>query len=174
MDTIMQRRSIRKYTDEMVSSDDVEKILRAAMHAPSAANQQPWEFVVITDRKMLDEIPAIHPYAKMTETAPMGIVVCGDVSKEKVKGFWPQDCSAATQNILLAAQDLGLGAVWVGIYPAEERIVGFRRLLNLPENIVPFSLIPIGHPDETKTQVDRFDEERIHYNGWKSKKIPIA
>ncbi len=166
MDNIFKRRSIRQYTTEPVSKEQIEQILKAAMSAPSAGNQQPWHFVVMTDREMLDRVTEFHPHARMIMQAPMAVAVCGDLSLEKHDGMWQQDCSAATQNLLLAVQALGLGAVWLGIYPREPRMEGLRRLLHLPKNIVPLALVPIGHPAEEKAPVDRYQPDRVHYNGW--------
>lgn len=166
LETILKRRSIRKYKSESVPEDKVKQLLQAAMAAPSAGNQQPWHFVVINNRTKLDEIPKFHPYAQMVKEAPLAILVCGDTENEKHKGFWVQDCSAATENLLLAAQALGLGAVWVGVYPRDERVQGFRQLLNIPEGIMPFALVPVGYPAESKQPADRFDESRVHLNSW--------
>lgn len=166
MDAVFKRRSIRKYTDQKVKDEVVEYLLKAAMAAPSANNEQPWEFVVIDDRDILGKIPAIHPYAKMAAKAPLAIVVCGDLNREKSKGHWPHDCSAATQNILIEVTALGLGAVWCAVHPRDEREKQFRELLKLPDHIVPFSLVVIGHPDEHKEPSDRYDPARVHKNGW--------
>jgi nitroreductase len=167
MDAIHTRRSIRKYLDKPVAEELIESILRAGMAAPSAGNQQPWHFIVITDRAKLDAIPAFHPYSKMVLTAPTAILVCGDPTGKKWPTFWDQDVSAATQNMLLAARGLGLGTVWVGIYPETERMEGFRKLFALPEHIIPFSLIPLGWPDGQFEAVDRFRPECIHRETWK-------
>ena len=129
MDILLTRRSIRKYKATPISEAVVYELIRAGMNAPSAGNAQPWHFVVIRERQLLDAVPEFHPNAQMIKEAPMAILVCGDERLEKYHGFWVQDCSAATQNILLAAHDRGLGAVWLGIYPLEERVVGMRRLL---------------------------------------------
>lgn len=136
------------------------------MSAPSAGNEQPWQFVVITDRRTLDAIPRIHPYAEMAAEAAVAVLVCGDKRLEKHKGFWVQDCSAAVQNILIAARALGLGAVWCGIYPREGRVAGFRKLLSLPPEVIPLALVPVGWPAEVKPPAERFDERRIRYNRW--------
>ena len=136
------------------------------MAAPSAGNEQPWQFIVITERKILDQIPAIHPNVSMIKEAPMAILVCGDLSKEKLAGYWSVDCSAATENLLLAVHALGLGAVWCGIYPREERMAGMKKLFGIPDGIVPFALVPIGYPAEEKPPADRYDESRIHHNKW--------
>jgi nitroreductase len=164
MKAILTRRSIRKYTGQPVPEKLIHELLEAAMSAPSAGNEQPWEFVVIDDRKILDEIPQVHPYAQMCCQAPVAILVCGDLKKEAHKGFWVQDCSAAAENLLIAVNEKGLGAVWVGIYPREERVEAIRNLIKLPEHIVPFALIPIGHPAEKRPPSNRFDPARIHKN----------
>jgi len=166
MKTILTRRSIRKYTKQAVSDDLINQILEAAMAAPSAGNGQPWQFLVINDRKLLDEIPNLHPHAAMIREAPIAILVCGDLSKEKYPGFWPVDCAAATENLLLGVHAVGLGAVWCGIYPRDERMDAFKKMLGIPEGIMPFALVPIGYPGEEKPPSERFEKERIHYNKW--------
>ena len=166
IEVILTRRSIRQFTDKPVGDDLVEQLLRAAMSAPSAGNQQPWQFVVVTDREVLDSIPEIHPHASMTRMAALGILVCGDLSREVHKGYWPQDCAAAVQNLLVAANALGLGAVWTGIYPVAERVPKFRAKFGLPEEIIPMAWIPIGWPAECKDPADRYDAGRVHRNGW--------
>ena len=166
MKAILTRRSIRKYKPQAVPDEIITELLTAAMCAPSAGNEQPWEFVVINDRKLLDRIPEFHPYATMLKEAPVAILVCGDLKREKHKGYWVQDCSAATENMLIAVNEKKLGAVWLGIYPREERVAGLRKLLGIPENIVPFSLIAIGYPAEVKEPADRFDPSRVHQNRW--------
>jgi nitroreductase len=166
LQAIRTRRSVRSFTPKPVAEEAVEEILRAAMSAPSAGNEQPWQFVVIDDRRTLDGITEVNPNARMCKEAQMAILVCGDTTREKYPGFWVQDCSAATQNILLAAHDQGLGSVWTGIYPIEERVRGFRRLLGLPEHIVPFCLVPLGYAARGPPQVDRFQKERVHRNRW--------
>lgn len=166
MEALLSRRSIRKYEAKSISSGLINDILRAAMSAPSAGNQQPWRFVILRERPVLDSIPEIHPHSLMIREAPVAIVICGDESAEAHKGYWPQDCAAATENLLLAAHALGLGGVWLGVYPREERIVGLRKLLNLPHYIVPFAIVPIGFPAEKKPPPGRFDPEKIHYDAW--------
>jgi len=166
MTTLYSRRSIRLYNAKSVPGNVVQDILRAAMCAPSAGNERPWHFIVLTDRALLDEIPKIHPFAAMLKQAQTAILVCGDVALEKYKGYWALDCAAASQNILLAAHAKGLGAVWCGVYPTEDRVMNLKKLLNLPEHIVPFSLIPLGFPAEVKEPVERFDGSRVHDNRW--------
>lgn len=160
------RRSIRKYQERAVPPDIIREIIAAGTSAPSAGNQQPWHFVVITERALLERVPDIHPHAAMVKEAPVAVLVCGDPSLEKHKGYWVQDCAACTQNILLAVHAKGLGAVWTGIYPREERAENFRRLLNIPEHVIPFALIPIGYPAQVGRRVDRYQEERVHYERW--------
>ena len=166
IEAILTRRSIRSFRDEPVSEDLIETLLRAAMAAPSAGNQQPWQFVVIRDRAILDAIPTVHPHAKMALEAPLAIVVCGDATLDKHKGFWVQDCAAAVQNLLLAAHASSLGAVWCGVHPNAEREEGFREFLSLPERIVPLALLVIGHPNEEKPPSERYDAARVHRNRW--------
>lgn len=166
MDAVFDRRSIRFYTADPVDDETVTDLLRAAMAAPSAGNEQPWQFVVINDPAVLKRIPEVHPYARMVPAAPVAVLVCADLERERHKGFWVQDCAAATENLLIAVQDKGLGAVWLGVYPRTERVEGLRKLLNIPEHIVPFALVPLGHPAEHKPRSDRFDPDRIHYNAW--------
>lgn len=163
---IHTRRSIRRFRSEPVPESIVEKILAAAMMAPSAGNEQPWQFVAITDRDCLDAVVAIHPYASMASHAPLAILVCGDLSLEKYTGFWVQDCSAAMQNLLLATHAVGLGAVWTGIYPVEDRVKKFRSLFALPDCVVPLGLAVIGHPDQHPESKNRFRSDRVHYNTW--------
>ena len=160
------RRSIRKYNEGKISEETINKIIEAGMEAPSAINEQPWHFIVITDKEILNKIPEIHPHALMARQATIGIIVCCDLSLEKAKDMWVQDCSAATQNILLAVHALGLGAVWTGVYPRKERVDGFKEMFNLPKDIIPFLFIPIGYPAEKPFKADRFKNSRIHYNKW--------
>ena len=166
MEAILSRRSVRKYTGQAVPETLVTDLLRAAMAAPSAQNQQPWQFVVVRDRGLLEGLAASNPYAGMAREAQLAIVVCGDLSREKSPGFWVQDCAAATENLLIAANAAGLGAVWTGTYPREERVARVRELLALPEHIIPFAVIPIGHPAEHPAPADRFDPSRIHVDRW--------
>ncbi|WP_147820632.1 nitroreductase family protein [Salidesulfovibrio onnuriiensis] len=165
-EALHNRRSIRKFEDKSVSDEDLKAILEATMMAPSAGNAQPWQFVVVTDREKLEAVTKINQYAQMAPKAPVSILVCGDLSLEKYAGYWVQDCSAAIQNMLLAACGKGLGTVWTGIYPMEDRVAGFRELFKLPENVVPLGLIVLGHPAQTPKSESRYRQERIHYNEW--------
>jgi len=164
LQTILTRISIRRYKNTPICDKDIEDILKAAMAAPSAGNSQPWEFIIIKERELLNKIPNIHPHAQMLLQAPLAILICADLTREKYEGRWMLDCSAASQNILLSVHSKGLGAVWVGIYPDESRMNSFSEMFNLPDNIKPVSLIPIGYPDETKPFSNRFDTNKIHYN----------
>jgi nitroreductase len=166
MDVLMTRRSIRSYTEEPVTDEQLERVLRAAMAAPSAGNEQPWHFVVIRERETMAAIMDVHPYAAMLAEAPVCLAVLADLAEEKHGGMWVQDCSAATQNILLAAHALGLGAVWLGVHPEAEREAGVKRILKLPEGVACLSLVAIGHPAEQKGPVDRYGPDRVHYEGW--------
>ncbi len=166
MDTIRKRRSIRKYTAQLVPQDLVDRLLEAAMSAPSAGNEQPWEFIVIADRSVLQAITTIHPYSQMLREAPLAIVVCGNLEHEKYPGFWVEDCSAATENILLEAEESGLGGVWLGVYPRDDRVRSLSELLKLPASVIPLSLVAIGYPAEKKTPADRFNVSRVHLNSW--------
>jgi len=166
MDAIYKRRSIRKYTSKRVPDEKLLEFVKAGMNAPSAGNQQPWRFVIVTERSILDRIPDVHPYAEMLKQAPAAILVCGDLGLESHKGYWVQDCSACTENILLEIADQGFGGVWLGVYPREERVEGLRKLLNIPENVVPLALIAVGYPAEQKPPKNEFDKSRIRYNSW--------
>jgi nitroreductase len=165
-DAIHTRRSIRKFTGEPVEDALIEKGLRAAMMAPSAGNAQPWEFVVIRDRALLERIPAIHPHAAMAPQAAAAIMVCAATDREKYPGNFPADCATATQNLLLALHGSGLGAVWCGVYPREERMHPMRALVGLPDGVVPYALIPLGWPAEEKADTERFESERVHQDRW--------
>ena len=168
LEAIHTRRSIRKYQDKPVPDALVRKMLAAAMSAPSADNCQPWEFLVVTERETLAKIPTIHRYAAMAKDAALAILVCGDPRLEQSPGagYWVVDCAAAVENLLLAAHALGLGAVWTGVYPGEERIEAFRQLFKLPEHVMPHTLIPIGYPAEQLPREDRYREERVHREQW--------
>jgi nitroreductase len=166
MDAIFSRRSIRKFTPEPVSDETVDELLKAAMAAPSAGDERPWHFILIRDRDTLERIPTLHEYAAMCPEAALVIAVCADLEAERNPGYWVQDCSAATQNILIAAQALGLGAVWLGVHPVKAREDNMRGLLGLPANAMTLGLVAIGHSAETKPPSQRFDRARIHQERW--------
>ena len=166
MEAILTRRSVRKYSKKRLSKKIIKELLEAAMYAPSAGNEQPWHFIIINDPQILSKVPSFHNHAQMLNDASIAILVCGDLNLDKHNGMWIQDCSAATENILIAARAKELGAVWLGIFPREERMKGMKQLTNLPDNIMPFSLISIGYPAEPQIIVDRYNTSRIHKNKW--------
>ncbi|MBZ0155500.1 MAG: nitroreductase family protein [Alphaproteobacteria bacterium] len=166
--TICSRRGIRSFTGEAVSREDLMKIFKAGMAAPSAVNTQPRSFVVVTKREVLDELCATLPYANMLDRAGAAIVVCGIPDKDEIysRKYWVIDCSAATENILLACYALGLGAVWTAVYVDEERIRNVRKILNVPETISPLNVIPVGVPKEKGAPINKFREDNIHWERW--------
>lgn len=168
IENIMTRTSIRQFTDRPVSKDTLDLLVKAGMAAPSAVNAQPWAFVVITEKPVLDSLNVVKPWFNL-KTATAAIVVCGDLNKvkdEEVKDYWVQDCSAVTENILLAAHAYGLGAVWCGVYPKAETVEGVTRILGLPENVIPLNVITLGYPDENPEPKDKFKEENVHFQHW--------
>ena len=167
LEAIFTRKSIREYKPQPVPDELVQELLEAAMQAPSAGNQQPWHFIVVTDRKQLDALAEVKPYGKMLHSAPLGIVVCGDTKLEKYRGFWVQDCSNATMNLLLAAHDRGLGAVWVGVYPVEDRVADLKQILGLPDSVIPLCVVPLGYPASTPEPAEkRYNAARLHHDRW--------
>lgn len=169
LENIATRTSIRDYETRPIEKDKVDKMLRAAMSAPTAMNKQPWHFVVVDDRSTLDSLFSDNPRAKNFRKAPLAIVLCGDMDKTIEGGgrdFWIQDVSAATENLLLAAHALGLGAVWTGAYPVEERCQGIAKTLQLPDNIIPLSMVVIGYPAENPQPKDKYKAENISYNAF--------
>lgn len=166
IEAILSRRSIRKYADSPVSEADVKTLMECAMAAPSADNQQPWQYVVVADRDVLNRIAVAHPYAQMCREATLAVVVCGDVGNAKYPDYWQQDCAAATQNILVAARALGLGACWCGVYPSQKCVIAIRELLGIPETATPLCVIAVGHPAEQKPPGNRYDASRVHKNHW--------
>ncbi len=166
LDAILTRRSVRDFQTDPIAEQDLIVLLKAGMQAPSARNEQPWHFIVIDDPELLHSIPEFHPHAEMLNQAPLAILVCSDRKLETKRATWLQDCSAATQNILLAAHAKNLGAVWLGIFPDADRVRGIQELLSLPKDIRPVSLIALGHPRSVPVPVDRYKEERVHRNKW--------
>lgn len=165
MEALLTRRSIRAYTAEPVTDDAVNELLQAAMSAPTAA-EEPWHFVVVRNRETLAAVRTFHHHAVMLEKAQVGIVVCGDPTWGHLRDRWPLDCAAATENMLIAANAMGLGACWVGIYPVPERIEGLKALLNIPDPIVPLCMVSVGWPGEKKKPPSRFRQDRIHHDAW--------
>lgn len=167
MKEIFTRRSVRSYTAEPITDDAILTLLKAAMAAPSAGNQQPWEFIVVRDRAVLTEITKVHPYSQMLLEAPAAIVVCADLNRSKYPvDYWVQDCAAATQNILLAATAEGIGSCWLAVYPDAGRVAGVRRIFAVPEQFMPFSIVSLGYPAKPPRLVDRFEPQRIHQGTW--------
>ncbi len=161
---IFARRSIRKYQNKALETEKLTKILEAAMAAPTARNKQPWRFITVQSEEGKNRIMAAHPYSLMLKTAPCAVIVCAD--KAEATGFFQQDCAAAIQNMLLSATDLGLGSVWLGVYPNEERTNGISKVFNLPENIIPVGIVVLGYADELKGRENRFDAAKIHKENW--------
>lgn len=163
---IMTRTSVRQYTDRQISADTLETLLKAGMAAPTAVNKQPWAFVVTTGRDALDSLATLQPRLK---TAAAAITVCGDMTRAiegEGRDFWVQDCSAATENILLAAHALGLGAVWTGVYPIAERVDDVSRALALSDSVVPMCIIAVGYPLADQEPKDKWDPSKVHYQRW--------
>jgi len=169
LQAIYNRKSVRHFTDEIVTKEQLEELIRAGMAAPTARNLQPWSFIGIKNREMLDQLANGLPYAKMLFRANAAIVVCGIPDRsgqDSPEGYWIQDCSAATQNILIAAEAIGLGAVWTGVYPRQERVSIVREILGIPEKVIPLNVLPIGYPDGMDKPKDKFRTENIIWDGW--------
>lgn len=163
---IMTRTSVRQYNDRPISADTLETLLKAGMAAPTAVNKQPWAFVVTTGRDALDSLATLQP---RLQTAAAAITVCGNMTRAiegEGRDFWVQDCSAATENILLAAHALGLGAVWTGVYPIAERVDDVSRALALPDSVVPMCIIAVGYPLADQEPKDKWDPSKVHYQRW--------
>jgi nitroreductase len=164
---LISRRSVRKYTGEKIGEDKINSLIKAGMYAPSARNCRPWHFIIINDRDVLKAIMKIHPYSSMLSEASHAIVVCGDEKLENGPGYYKLDCSAATQNILLAAHAMGLGAVWLGVEPRHDRIRGISTILNLPAHVDPLAMISVGVPVKIPSEIpDRFEPNTIRKNKW--------
>lgn len=164
-EALYTRRSIRKYQDRPVDQSAIDKLLGAAMMAPSAGDARPWHYVVVRDEEVANAVSAL-PHAEMAKSAPLAILVCADPSVEKFPGCWMLDCSAAAENMLLAAHALGLGAVWVAVWPFEDFVKGARSHFGLPDTIEPLALIVAGYPAESVASEDRFDAARVHEGKW--------
>lgn len=169
LDAISTRTSIRAYQDRPVGADTVELLLRAAMSAPSARNRQPWAFIVVDDKALLRQLADSLPYAQSAAAAPMAVVVCGVLTESQGAtnaGWWVQDAAAASENLLLAAHAVGLGAVWTGVYSYEDRVRAVRNVLGLPRHVVPLNVIPIGYPAENPAPKQKWDPAKVRRNGW--------
>lgn len=169
LDVIMSRVSVRHFTGEKISQEQLETILRAGMAAPTAVNKQPWAFIVVDDASVLAQLSEAVKSSRIENGASHAIAVCGDMSKAmegEAQGYWVEDTSAATENMLLAAHAMGLGALWVGVYPISERVKAISEILSLPEHIVPMCLVVVGEADEQPAVKDKYLESNIHYNRW--------
>ena len=168
LDVISSRKSVRYYTDEKVSDEDINTILKAAMAAPTGFDARPWKFIVIKNKETMKVMRKGLIYAKGLDESPVAIVVCGDMTKVRKSDpeFWITDTSAATENILLAMEAMGLGGVWSTIYPSEQRMSYVREVLNLPETIMPLCVIPFGHPKGIEKAKDKYDASNIHWEKW--------
>lgn len=167
IDNIMTRTSVRQYQDKAIEQEKVETLLRAGMAAPTAVNKQPWHFIVVNEKSMLEKIAEVNHNKRMLKTAPLAIIVCGNLEKAltgNAQQYWIQDTSAATENILLAAHGLGLGAVWTGLFPNKDRCEPICKLLGIPEHIIPLNIIIIGYPAESPTPKDKWKPENVSYN----------
>lgn len=165
-EAVFNRRSIRKYSSKEVPDELVRRIIEAGMYAPSAVNKQPWHFIVFRSEETKNAIISAHQNASMLREAPVGILICYDTMLEHDTGYGPVDCSAATQNMLLAAHGLELGACWIGIYPRTNRIESLHKLFLLPEHVIPFAVISLGFSEEKKPKPNRIRNERIHFEKW--------
>ena len=170
--SIMGRRSIRRYKDIPVDQEIIETLLKAGMAAPSASNRQPWELIVVTMKETREQLAQAHRYARMLLQAPVCIIVCGNRERfyagAEVQDFWVQDCSAVTENILVAAASLGLGTCWCGVCPHKSHMEAVARILGLPEGILPLNLIALGYPNEDPPVKDKWRPERVHWEGWRT------
>ncbi len=169
INNIMTRVSVRNFTGEKISDEQIETLLRAGMAAPSAINKQPWAFVVIKDEAILAKLGEALPYSRCSNKPAIAIIPCGDLSKAipgEMAGFWINDVSAATENILLAAHAMGLGAVWTGLHPDMNRAKMVQEMLGMPEHIIPLCIVPVGIPAENPDVKDKFNTDNIHYNAW--------
>lgn len=166
IEAILTRRSMRKYTGQPLEQGELKLIIKAGFYAPSAHNKQPWHFVVLKDPDMLEKIANEHQYAKMLPQAGCAIIVCGDKEKEGLPGFLIEDCSAAIENMLLAAHGLGLGAVWCGLHPVTKLTKMISRHLGLPSGIIPVGMVVVGHGAEVRDTPDRYDESKVHFDKW--------
>jgi len=169
IDNILTRVSVRQFTGEPVSQGQIDTLLRAAMAAPSAINKQPWAFIVVTDETLIGQLAQQLPYSRCDNHPACAIVPCGDMNKAiegNGRDFWIQDVSAATENLLLAAHAMGLGAVWTGVYPGMDRVEAVQNILGLPEHIIPLCVVPVGIPAEQPDVKNKYSTGNIHYNRW--------
>ena len=170
LEAILTRRSIRRYTDKPIEKETMETLIKAAMTAPTTINNRDWAFIVVQDRQILDQIIQNQDgNASMLAEAPAAVVICGDtkLALQRTVDYWVQDCCLAAENFMIAAHAMGLGTVYLGTYPVQHRVDGLKKILNLPEHIIPLTVISVGYPAETKpAATDRFEPEKIHYDRW--------
>lgn len=169
INNIMTRVSVREFTGEKISAEQIDTLLRAAMAAPSAINKQPWAFIVVTDEQLIEKLGETLPYSRCSNHPACAIIPCGDLSKAiegEMGAFWINDVSAATENLLLAAHAMGLGAVWTGLHPDMKRAALVQEMLGLPEHIIPLCVVPVGVPAEQPAIKEKYTPANIHYNGW--------
>lgn len=164
IENMLNRKSVRVYSDKKIEQGKIDTILKCAMAAPSAMNKQPWELLIVTDKEKLEKIAEIAPNASYAKNSQVTIIVCGN--KSISDKFWEQDCCAVTENILLAAEALDLGAVWCAVYPLDEKVSDIKKFFNLPENIIPLNIIPIGYPYVKEEPKRKYNIKKIHNNSW--------
>jgi nitroreductase len=166
MDPLISKSTVREYSNRAVDDKEITSLLEAAMGAPSAGDERPWHFVIIRDEDLKSRIQDILPEAFMVTQAPASILLCGDQNKQKHPGFWVLDCAASTQSLLDEAQRLGLGAIWIAVYPIDGRVESLGGLLDIPRHVIPFALVVVGHPAEARKAEYRFNSSRVHYDTW--------
>lgn len=166
IEALLTRRSIRRFVREPVPAATVDTLLAVLFSSPSAADARPWHFVVIDRPALLDALADAMPKCDMLREAPAAMLVCADPGLGKIPGFWPQDCAAAVENLLVAVHALGLGGVWIGLHPVADRETAVRRILHVPDDKVPFALVPFGPPAERLPREERRDAAKVHTNGW--------
>lgn len=174
MNSIFTRRSVRKYQDRPVENEKIEQMLRAAMQAPSAGNQRPWEFIVVKDKDLLYKLSTLSPFSGCVKEAALAIVLLANRDCMKYPENWQMDLSAATQNLLLQAVELGLGAVWLGVAPLEDRMEYITQLFGLPDNILPFAVVPVGYPATDNRFIDRYEQEKVHYEKYRGSDLSLV
>ncbi len=171
INAILKRRSIRAYTDKEISEDTMNTILKAAMYAPTARNSQEWRFIVVRNPENLQKIQQVQPYNTLLEQANAAVIVCALVESDAAKRYFQQDCGASIQNLMLAAYGLGVGSVWLGVYPNEQLVDGITKSFKLPKDVFPIGVVALGYPAEEKPDPERFDASKIHNEQWYQEKL---
>ena len=164
--SVLVRRSIRAFTNEKLTREELMALVEAGMAAACARGRTSWHFTIIQDRDTLDRIPDVHPFSMMMRSANAAILICADRKSEPNEGYWVQNCSAATENVLIEAARRDIGSVWLGVYPMKKRIDGVRKLMNVPDDLIPFSLVALGKPDEIKPPHSGVDKDRLKWGPW--------